>query len=360
MRPEFPERRKRLAQQIASRKLDALVVSAQANIRYLCGFTGSNGLLLVRGDGWALLLTDPRYELQAQQEADCLVRITRKPLTRELAAELGRRRLRRVGFEAGRLTYADYESLKAALRARVQLKPVADAVESLRLLKSEAEVEAIGRSMAIAAAAFEKAMRAAREGIREAELAAELDYQMRLLGAEKPAFETIVLFGENAALPHGKPGTRALRPHELVLVDIGAQRDGYASDMTRMAVLGTPSERVRRLYQIVLDAQQAALEQLRPGVTGGMVDAAARKALERHGLDQCFSHSTGHGVGLEVHEAPRLGKDDKTRIQPGMVVTVEPGIYIEGWGGIRIEDTVVVTSNGSRILTPAGKELLRL
>jgi len=358
--PEYPERRKRLAEEIASRKLDALVVSALCNIRYLCGFTGSNGLLLVRPDGWALLLTDPRYEIQARQEADCLVKITRKPLTRELATELGRRRLRRVGFEAGRLTYADYVSLKSVLRARIQLKPVSDAVESLRMLKSEAEVEAIRRSMAIAAAAFEKSTRAAREGVRESELAAELDYQMRLLGGEKAAFETIVLFGENTALPHGKPGPRALRPGELVLVDIGAQHEGYASDMTRMAVLGTPSERVKRLYEIVLDAQSAALERLRPGITGGMVDAAARRTLGRHGLAQYFVHSTGHGVGLEVHEIPRLGKGDRTRIRAGMVVTIEPGIYIEGWGGIRVEDTVVVTSNGCQALTPAGKELLRL
>lgn len=360
MTSEYPERRRRLAEEIASRKLDALVVSALPNIRYLCGFTGSNGLLLVRRDGWSLLLTDPRYEIQAAQEADCLVKITRKPLTRALPGELARRRLRRVGFEAGRLSYAEYQSLRMALRAPVRLEPVAGVVESLRLLKSEAEIEAIRRSMAIAAAAFQQSMRAAREGIRECELAAELDYQMRLLGAEKPAFESIVLFGENAALPHGKPGTRALGPGELILVDIGAQHDGYASDMTRMAVLGTPSNRVKRLYQIVLDAQSAALERLRPGITGGMVDAAARQALGRHGLAEYFVHSTGHGIGLEVHEIPRLGKGDRTRIRPGMVVTVEPGIYIEDWGGIRIEDTAVVTSNGCQVLTPAGKELLGL
>ncbi|MGB9604389.1 MAG: M24 family metallopeptidase, partial [Bryobacteraceae bacterium] len=277
MSGNMAQRRQALAKRIAAGGVDAVVVSALPNIRYLCGFTGSNGLLLVRADASAVLFTDPRYEIQASWEANCPVRITRKPLVKALASEIGRERgARRIGFEPSRITQADYEALASSLDRRAGLKPLPGIVEALRMVKAPEEIEAIRRSMAIAAEAFEKTMGNVREGVRESELAAELDYRMRRLGAERPAFETIVLFGENAALPHGRPGQRALRPGELILVDIGAVRDGYSSDMTRMAVAGRPGNRVKRLYQIVLEAQQSALEQLRPGVAGAAVDAVAR------------------------------------------------------------------------------------
>lgn len=358
---EHDERTNRLKEQFRGRRLDALLVTAAPNIRYLCGFTGSHAVLLVPAGGEPVLYTDPRYGIQAGEEAACAVKVTKKPLIPAVAADLARKRsLRRIGFEAGRMSYHDYAALREALPSSRRLAPQTDLVERLRMVKSQAEVQAIRRSMTIAAAAYQKVIACLRPPAHEIEVAAELDHQMRLLGAEKPAFETIVLFGKRAALPHGRPGPHALRPGDLVLVDLGAVLNGYASDMTRMAVAGTPGERLRRLYEIVLEAQLAALSQLRPGVQAGRVDGAARQVLERHGVADCFVHSTGHGLGLEVHEAPRLGRREKLKLTPGMVVTIEPGIYVEGWGGLRIEDTVVVTSNGCAILTPLGKELIVL
>lgn len=331
------------------------------NIRYLCGFTGSNAALLVPAAGEPVLYTDPRYEIQAGEEAACAVKVTKKPLIKAVAADLARRRsLRRIGFEAGRIRYADYTALREALPPSRSLEPRTDLVERLRMVKSAAEIDAIRRSMAIAAEAYRRVIACLRPPARELDVAAEIDFQMRRLGAEKPAFDTIVLFGERAALPHGRPGARALRDGELVLVDVGAVLDGYSSDMTRMAVAGQATGRLRRMYRIVLDAQLAALGELRGGVRADAVDRAARRVLAQHGLEACFVHSTGHGLGLEVHEAPRLGKRENVPLQAGMVVTIEPGIYLEGWGGLRVEDTVVITSNGYEILTPLGRELIVL
>ena len=206
-------------------------------------------------------------------------------------------------------------------------------------------------------AAFEQAVRHARAGMREADLAAELDYRMRRHGAEKPAFDTIVAAGERSALPHAQPTAARIGAGDLVVVDMGAMQDGYASDMTRMLYAGRPDGKVKRLYKAVLEAQQAALAAVRPGITAGHIDQAARRVLKAEKLDKLFVHSTGHGLGLEIHEPPRLGKKEKTRLQIGMTITIEPGVYLEGFGGIRIEDTVVVTRGGCEVLTPTGKEL---
>jgi len=187
-------------------------------------------------------------------------------------------------------------------------------------------------------------------------LAAEIDYRMRKLGAEKPAFETIVAAGARSALPHAQPSDKIIGPNELLLIDMGATLAGYASDMTRSVFLGRAGSRIKRIYEAVLEAQLAALDAVRPGVTAGHVDRQARQALKRRRLDNAFVHSTGHGLGLEIHEPPRLGKNDKTRLQEGMAITIEPGAYLEGFGGVRIEDTAVVTKNGCEILTPTSKE----
>jgi Xaa-Pro aminopeptidase len=191
----------------------------------------------------------------------------------------------------------------------------------------------------------------------ERDLAAEIDYQMRRLGAEKPSFETIVAGGERSALPHAHPTGAVLKPGQPVLIDMGAFQDGYASDMTRMLFLGAPGARVRRLYRAVLEAQLAAIDAVRLGVAAARVDRAARDVLKAFKLDRAFVHSTGHGLGLEIHESPRIGKKDKTRLAAGMAITIEPGVYLEGTGGIRIEDTVVVTPGGCEVLTPTSKEL---
>jgi Xaa-Pro aminopeptidase len=203
-------------------------------------------------------------------------------------------------------------------------------------------------------------MRRARPGVSEADLAAEFEYQMRLLGAQKTAFDTIVAAGTRTALPHAQPTANRLGNNQLLLVDVGASQDGYASDMTRMAFLGKPGAKVKRVYRAVLEAQVAALDAVRPGVHAEQVDRAARRVLRAVGLDKAFVHSTGHGLGLEIHEPPRIGRRDRTLLAPGMAITVEPGVYLEGFGGVRIEDTVVVTESGCRVLTPTSKELLLL
>jgi len=350
----------RLAEILSQRRLDALIVSGPPNIRYLCGFTGSNGLLLVEASGAAVLFTDPRYDIQARRQTDCPVNVAKQPLTKALLAVARRRGLGRLGFEAARLSFAEHAILSEGLWQGARLEPQKDLVECLRMVKSAAEIQAIRQSMLTVTKALPRALRSLRAGTLETELAAEIDYQMRRLGAEKAAFDTIVLYGERTAQPHACPGPNPLQPNQLVLIDVGAFREGYASDMTRVVVKGSAPQRLRRIHRAVLEAQAAALEAVRPGVTAGAVDAAARRVLKRHGLEKAFTHSTGHGVGLEVHEAPRLGKQDATPLEAGMVITVEPGAYIEGVGGVRIEDTVVVTSNGCENLTPAPKELLSL
>ena len=356
---EFSERQRRVSAAVESLHLDALAVSHLPNVRYLTGFTGSNGLAILMPCE-TILLTDPRYAIQARQEAASKVRVCRKPLQEEMVRIVRARKSRRVGFEKAQVTFGVYDSWRAQLGLGVSLEPVAGVLERERMLKSASEVARIRQSVELNSKAFTLALRHVRVGMYESDLAAEIDYQMRLLGAEKPAFETIVASGPRSALPHARASRRAIRPKELVLIDMGACLDGYSSDMTRMLFLGRPGSRIRRMYGAVLEAQLAALESIRPGVKAGAVDFCARKILAKHGLAKAFVHSTGHGLGLEIHEAPRLGKRDQTRLEPGMVVTVEPGVCIEGMGGIRIEDTVVVTGKGCEVLTPTPKELREL
>lgn len=356
---EYSSRRNRVAALLARKDLDALIVSAAANLRYLIGFTGSNGLLLLWGDG-AVLFTDPRYEIQAAQETDCRRKIARGSLYPLVMKTAAGKKLRRLGFERGHLPYEAYEQLQAGLALGASLTPVAGLLEAERMVKSEYEIALIERSVLTNSAAFDKTIRRARPGVRESELAAEFDYQVRLLGAEKPAFDTIVAAGPRTALPHARPGANTLRHNQLLLVDVGASQEGYASDMTRMAFLGRPGAKVKRLYRAVLEAQLTAIEAVRPGVPAGQPDRAARRVLRAGKLEKAFVHSTGHGLGLEIHEPPRIGRREKVPLAAGMVITIEPGVYLEGFGGIRIEDTVVVTQSGCRILTPTPKELLVL
>ncbi|MGA3098542.1 MAG: Xaa-Pro peptidase family protein [Bryobacteraceae bacterium] len=351
---EFEERRRAVAAGLAERKLDGFLAAFSPNLRYLSGFTGSNGNLLIAPDA-AILFTDPRYSIQAAEETSCAVRIAKGPLVVEVAAAIGRLGLKRIGYEPGRMTCAQYEALRARLPMRASLQPVSAWIEQLRMVKSPGEIERIRRSVKLNARAFEQVAARVRPGMTESSLAAQLEYRMRRLGAEKPAFETIVAGGVRSALPHAQPTAAALEG--LVVVDMGAFVEGYASDMTRMLFVGSPNAKVKRTYQAVLEAQLAAIGAVRAGVSAGRVDRAARAALQAHGLDRAFVHSTGHGLGLEIHEPPRLGKGEKTRLQAGMAITIEPGVYIEGWGGIRIEDTVVVKEQGCEILTPTGKAL---
>ncbi len=351
----FDSRRRIVAGDLASRRLDSLLVWLSPNLRYLSGFTGSNGALLITPQD-AILFTDSRYTIQAARQTTCKVRIAKGPVVLEVTAAIARLRLRRIGYEPARMNCEAYQAIDSRLPLKASLVPAGGWIEELRMVKSAGELARIRRSVEVNSRAFEQTVARLKPGVRERDLAAELEHRMRRLGAEKPSFDTIVAAGEHSALPHAEPGAGRIE-QGLVVVDMGAMVDGYASDMTRMMHVGPPSAKVKRMYRAVLEAQLAAIDTVRPGVRTTAVDAAARRVLKGYGLDRAFTHSTGHGLGLEIHEPPRLGRKDKLRLQDGMAITIEPGVYLEGFGGIRIEDTVVVTSRGCEILTPTSKEL---
>jgi Xaa-Pro aminopeptidase len=349
-------RRARAVALLEEPKLDALLVTSLHNVRYLTGFTGSNGAVLLFKDADPILFTDPRYTVQSVQQVNCRVRIAKGPLPKAILREIDRSGVRRVGFEQDNLTVAQLEALKKDLPVRTQLEPMTGLVQRLRMVKDEGEIARIRDSVNSNSRALEAALKRFRIGMRESDLAAEIDYQNRKMGAEAPSFDTIVAAGARAALPHAQPGTTKIGPG-ILLIDMGAFRDGYASDMTRMVHVGPATTKYKRAYRAVLAAQLAAVDAVKAGATTSSVDRAARNTLKQHGLEREFVHSTGHGLGLEIHEPPRIGRKDKAKLEAGMAITIEPGVYIEGWGGIRIEDTVLVTANGCEILTPTSKEL---
>lgn len=340
----------------AEHNIDALLVTSLANVRYLTGFTGSNGALFLTA-GKAILFTDPRYTLQASHETNCEVRIQTGPLYPGIVKNLRRLRPGRLGFEKSQIAYYAWDYLTRESQSRYTLVPVDGLIEKQRMVKSEAEIALIRESVNLNSQAYARALKRVKTGMRESELAAEIDFQMRRLGASGTAFETIVATGAHSALPHARPGETRIETNQLLLIDMGASRQGYTSDMTRTVFVGKDSPVWRKRYKAVLEAQLASIAAIRDGVKSVKVDAAGRQVLKRYGLDKQFTHSTGHGLGLEIHEAPRLGKRDKNVLRAGMVVTVEPGIYLEGQGGIRIEDTVLVTATGCEVLTPTSKEL---
>jgi Xaa-Pro aminopeptidase len=356
---EFPQRRQGVASALGTHKVEALLVSSPASIRYLTGFTGSNCLILLTPSE-SHFFTDPRYATDAQQNIDCKVHVCTKSLFDEAAAVVKRKHWKRLGFEPSWMQVGPYEKFKTKLGTGVKLVPVAGVVEELRAVKSPAEIARIRASVKANSEAYVKTLSRIKLGVREIDVAAELEFQMRMMGAEKPAFETIVASGTRTALPHAHPTTKKLQANELLLIDMGATLDGYTSDMTRMSFLGKPSKRVSDLYKAVLAAQLAGIAAVKAGVEASKVDAAAREVLKRHELEKAFVHSTGHGLGLEIHEGPRIAKKEKTKLQAGMVITIEPGAYIEGFGGVRIEDTVLVTERGCEVLTPTPKEFVQL
>jgi len=355
---EFAERRSKLLPTLGQSRADAFITSFLPNCRYLSGFTGSNATFLLTADR-AILFTDPRYELQAPQEADCEVRIVKGSLIKEVAKWIKRLKVGTVGFESQHITFEAHRALKEAA-PQVRLKPIANAVEKLRMVKSDAEIETIRISVELNSKALDQSLRRFKPSMSEMDLAGEIEYRMRRLGAERPSFETIVAAGERSALPHARPTSKGIGTDHLLLIDMGSSVAGYASDMTRTFAVGKVAGKIRQMYRAVLESQLAAIDAIKPGVLCASVDGAARKVLRGYRLDGLFVHSTGHGLGLEIHEPPRVGRKEQTKLEAGMVITVEPGVYEAGVGGIRIEDTVVVTDDGCRSLTPTPKELVVL
>ncbi|MDE3180316.1 MAG: aminopeptidase P family protein [Acidobacteriota bacterium] len=349
-------RQQALQRQLNAHKTPFLVVTRPANIFYLTGFRGSAGIAII-GMKEAVLFVDPRYTLQSREQAHGVEIIeTGASLLRTAGKWLRKRRAMRIGFEGEHLTVAQLERLRDAGPPSARWKPQDGVIEGLREVKDESEIELIRESCRLTSAAFEEVLPLVRPGISERDLASELDFRMMRRGADGPAFETIVASGARGALPHARPAAKLLVAGELVILDLGAILGGYAADMTRTVYLGAPGRKAQFLYKSVLRAQGDAIASLGASVQAGTVDAAARRRLARNNLNQLFTHSTGHGLGVEVHERPRIGKGERSRIPAGSVVTIEPGIYIEGWGGIRIEDSVLVSETGAEILTAAAKD----
>jgi Xaa-Pro aminopeptidase len=353
----------RLRIRILGLRGDAILVTHLPNITYLCGFTGSNGLLLVT-PGTATLFTDGRYAIQAPEEvagSGVRVRIAKRGLSGEVGAALrGERGKQRVLFPPSKVSVGQFRQLRTAAGPRVLWRNDANAVEELRAVKDAHELEEMKEAAKLIGEVFDEIVGLVQPGITENEVAAEAEYRMRRKGASGPSFESIVAAGPRSALPHARPTARPIGRNELVVLDLGAILRGYCSDMTRTVFVGRAPRKVRGWYHAVLEAQLAAIDVLAAGVKAGDVDAAARRTLRRHGLARAFTHSTGHGLGLEVHEIPRLARGDLAQLATGNVVTIEPGIYIEGVGGIRIEDDVAIGERGVEILTRATKEFLEL
>lgn len=349
-----------LRQEMESARLDAFVVTHLPNIFYLSGFTGSAAVVIISRSGLTLF-TDPRYTVQAKQEAqNAGVKIVHGSLLSSAAEQLAREGLRRIGFEAARLTVAQKAALDEAGSSRRRWVPWDGRIEAARAVKDAAELSVMRQAAAIACSSWQEVLPLIKPGVLETDLAAEVEFRMRRKGASGPAFDTIIASGPRGALPHAHASDRAVGKNELVVCDLGAILRGYSSDLTRTVFVGRAPSEVRRWYSAVLRAQEAARNVLQSGVSAQRVDGAARKTLQRAGLGRQFVHSTGHGLGLEVHETPRLARGQKEILRAGMVVTIEPGVYIEGKGGIRIEDDALVTPNGAEYLTDANRELTEL
>jgi Xaa-Pro aminopeptidase len=354
-------RQQNLRDHLATTQFDALLVSHLPNIRYLCGFTGSSGLLLVEESG-SVFFTDVRYDTQAHAEVKgAKVVIARQAVLSAAADRIAALRGKRViAIEADHVTVSDRKRLDDLLPTHLRLKNASSLVERARMVKDEDELAVIRSAVNLGAKLFDRALAVMRPGVKESDVAAEMEYAARRAGAEEMSFSTIIASGERSALPHGRASDKPIKPGGFAVCDFGVILHGYCSDQTRTVWVGSVSEDARVGYEAVLEAQLAAIAAVRPGVSVGEVDGAARKVLRKRGLGRYFTHSTGHGVGLEIHEAPRLAAGQKTVLQPGMVITIEPGVYFPGKWGVRIEDMVTVTARGCDVLTPTRKDFLAI
>lgn len=349
-------RLERLRGELAARELDGFLVTDILNVRYLSGFTGSDAVALVTTDD-AVLITDFRYAEQSAAECPGMIlELVESHWVPGAQRSIEKHDCRRIGFETHRLSYHDWSALSAVLSPR-NLVPEEDLVGKLRLVKDDLEIEAIREAVRIADLAYAHITGFLKHGLLERDIATELDYFMRKNGADKEGFDSIVASGPRSALPHGRSSDRRISKGELIVLDYGAVCQGYHSDITRTVVIGEPDARQEEVYGIVLEAQSRAISSVRPGLSGGDVDAIARDYITVHECGEYFGHGLGHGLGLDVHDGRILARNSEIVLESGMVVTVEPGIYIPGWGGIRIEDDVLVTDTGAEVLTQSPKTL---
>lgn len=352
------KRRAKLRQLIRRQKVDALLVTNFTNVTYLTGFTGDDSYLLVTSDG-AILVTDPRYTTQLGDECPGLELLVRDPGDRMLPATAGlisRLGVERLGFEEDSMNCTTRRLLGEELPA-VAFEPLPGMVESLRIIKDKTEIAAIRHAALLAKRALEVVRAAWTPEATENDIARELEYQARRFGGKCLSFDAIIAAGPHAALPHARPRDVVVGDFDFTLIDWGVYAPLYASDLTRMVFHKEPSKKMTKVYNTVLKAQLAGIEAIRAGVTCESVDKAARRVIEKAGWGKEFGHGLGHGLGLEVHEAPRLGRNQETELKAGMVVTVEPGIYLPGWGGVRIEDDILVTKTGYELLSDVPKTI---
>lgn len=338
--------------------LDGLLITSPFNRRYITGFTGSAGIVLVTETD-ALFVTDFRYIEQAEREAANFEIIEHKGnIVAEIEKQRARLQINRLGFEAEHLTMAQYIDFKETIQA--ELLVTKGVIEKMRQIKTDEEVEILRKAAKIADDAFEHILNYIKPGVREIEIANELEYFMRKQGATESSFDTIVASGVRSSLPHGVASEKAIEQGELVTLDFGALYKGYCSDITRTVAVGDVSDELRNIYDIVLAAQEKAVANIRVGMTGKEADALTRDYITEKGYGDYFGHSTGHGIGLEIHEGPALASRSDTILEKNMVVTVEPGIYIPQVGGCRIEDDIVLTENGNERLTMSSKQFIQL
>ncbi|MBE9547055.1 MAG: aminopeptidase P family protein [Proteobacteria bacterium] len=345
----------RIRSKLAGLELEALLFFDMRNIRYLVGFSGSDGALLV-GENGVILMVDGRYVTQAKGEARGAEIFEYSDKIDGIARVVTDAGLRSVGFESVAINFDHYLNLKGKLDGLV-LKPISEEINSIRAVKDQDEIELIKKAVEISSRALASTLELVRPGIRERDVALELEYRMKGKGAEKVSFETIVASGKNAALPHATPGSRRIEDGDFVVIDYGAVYGGYSSDETCTFAVGSVTDRQKEIYGIVKDAHDRALDSVKAGVACREVDRVARNHIESAGLGEYFSHGTGHGVGLDVHEAPRLSARSEDYLAAGMVITIEPGIYIPDLWGVRIEDMILVEEDGCEVLTRMPKDL---
>ncbi|MET3574787.1 Xaa-Pro peptidase family protein [Bhargavaea ullalensis] len=339
--------------------IDGFLVTGPFNRRYMTGFTGTAGIAVVSRED-AAFITDFRYTEQAAEQVKGY-RIVKQSgtLADDAAKVIGEMGIRNIGFEQDTLPYADYDRFQQAA-TDVDFVPVSGVIEKLRMYKTDEEAQVLRDAAKIADDAFSHIVKFIRPGITELDVSNELEFFMRRQGATSSSFDIIVASGKRSALPHGVATNKVIEQGDMITLDYGALYNGYISDITRTVSVGEPPEELRKIYGIVLEAQKRALAALKPGMTGIEADAVARDYIKEHGYGEAFGHSTGHGIGLEVHEQPALSFRSDTKLEPGMAVTVEPGIYVPGLGGVRIEDDALITEGGAEVLTSSPKELIIL
>lgn len=352
------ERVEKLRSKMREHDLDSFLITNEFNLRYLTGFTGTTGLALITLEH-AYFVTDFRYTEQASEQCEGYKIIKNvKPLYEELGDLVNHLALANMAFEEQTVTFFQYTELERLVEC--DLIPVTGIIESLREVKDVSEIETIRKACQIADSAFEHILTYIKPGMTEIQVANELDFYMRSLGASGVSFETIVASGLRSAMPHGVASDKVIEEGDFITIDFGCYYDGYVSDMTRTISLGEPSDKLKEIYQIVKGAQQRVLDVAKPGMTGIELDAVARDYITEHGYGEAFGHSTGHGIGLEIHEGPNVSKVADKAFVPGNIITNEPGIYLPGIGGVRIEDDMLITEDGIDRLTHSTKELIIL